>query len=47
MRQHTQKLNDNLQQPLKLKKILKSPIPKDSYGYDEISTKLLKIALHS
>jgi len=31
-------------QPLKLKKILKSPIPKDSYGYNEISTKLLKLS---
>ena len=26
------------------KKILKSPIPKDLYGYDKISTKLLKIS---
>jgi hypothetical protein len=38
-----QKLNDNLQQPLKLKKVLKSFIPQDSHGYDEISTKLLQI----
>ena len=30
------------------KKKLKTPIPKDSYGYDEISTKLLnnKFSIH-
>jgi hypothetical protein len=39
-----QKLSENPQQLLKLKKIIKLLKSKDSHGHDEISTKFLKIS---